>query len=67
MRLTCDTCRRYDTISQIVYGENSMGYFCGRCNEKRTKKERQVQQARRAYHDKRRLEQERRQQYRKVA
>lgn len=60
MRLTCDVCKRYDTISQIVYGEHSIGYYCGRCGEKRLKKERQVQQARRSYHEKKRIEQERR-------
>lgn len=53
MRLTCDVCRTYKTISQIVYGENNMGYYCGRCNEKRLKKDRAVAAARRTHFERR--------------
>ncbi len=53
MRLTCDVCKRYDTISFIGYGETSMSYLCGRCNEKRAKKERGVARAKREHYERR--------------
>jgi hypothetical protein len=53
MRLICDVCRTYKEVSHIVYLELSTAYYCGRCNEKRQKKERAVAAAKRTHYERR--------------
>jgi len=58
MKLHCTTCNKYLRISHIVYGENDVrSYFCGRCEEKRLKRERGVAKARREHFERRQAHQ----------